>query len=62
MEDLSIEELKQLVTFYKQRSSDLEFSLLHTQLKLNKVISLQNFEEPKQAIKTVVDKKTKPDL
>ena len=62
MEDLSIEELKQLVTFYRQRSSDLEFSLLHTQLKLNKVISLQNFEEPKQAIKTVVDKKTKPDL
>ena len=62
MEDLSIEELKQLVTFYRQRSSDLEFSLLHTQLKLNKVISLQNFEEPKQAIKTVIDKKTKPDL
>jgi hypothetical protein len=62
MEDLNVEELKQLVTFYKQRSSDLEFSLLQTQLKLNKVISLQNSEEPKQAIKTVIDKKTKPDL
>jgi hypothetical protein len=62
MDDLNIEELKQLVTFYKQRSSDLEFSLLQTQLKLNRVISLQNLEEPKQAIKTVIDKKTKPDL
>ena len=62
MNDLSIEELNQLVTFYKQRSSDLEFSLLQTQLKLNRVISLQNLEEPKQAIKTVIDKKTKPDL
>ena len=62
MEDLNVEELRQLVTFYKQRSSDLEFSLLQTQLKLNKVISLQNSEEPKQAMKTVIDKKTKPDL
>ena len=62
MEDLNVEELRQLVTFYKQRSSDLEFNLLQTQLKLNKVISLQNSEEPKQAIKTVIDKKTKPDL
>jgi hypothetical protein len=62
MDDLSVEELKQLVTFYKQRSSDLEFSLLQTQLKLNRVISLQNLEEPKQATKTVIDKKTKPDL
>jgi len=62
MDDLSVEELKQLVTFYKQRSSDLEFSLLQTQLKLNRVISLQNLEEPKPGIKTVIDKKTKPDL
>jgi hypothetical protein len=62
MDNLSVEELKQLIGFYKQKSSDLEFSLLQTQLKLNKVISLQNLEEPKQAIKTVIDKKTKPDL
>jgi len=61
MDNISVEELKQLINFYKQKSSDLEFSLLQTQLKLNKVISLQNLEEPKQAIKTVIDKKSKPD-
>jgi hypothetical protein len=61
MDDLSVEELKQLVTFYKQKSSDLEFSLLHTQLKLNKAISFQNLEEPRPAVKTVIDKKSKPD-
>lgn len=61
MEDLNIEELRQLVTFYKQRSSDLEFSLLQTQLKLNKVSSLQPSDEPKPAVKTVIDKKIKYD-
>lgn len=61
MEDLNIEELRQLVTFYKQRSSDLEFSLLQTQLKLNKAISLQSTDEARQAVKTVVDKKIKYD-
>jgi hypothetical protein len=44
MEDLNIEELKQLVTFYKQRLSDVEFSLLQNQLKLNKFIS-ENIEK-----------------
>jgi hypothetical protein len=39
MEDLSIEELRQLVTFYKQRLSDVELSMLQTQLKLNKLMS-----------------------
>jgi len=61
MDDLNIEELKQLITFYKQRSSDLELNLLQTQLKLNKAISLQGFDEPRQATKTVVDKKIKSD-
>jgi len=61
MEDLNIDELRQLVTFYKQRSSDLEFSLLQTQLKLNKANSLQPTDEPKQAVKTVIDKKIKYD-
>jgi hypothetical protein len=61
MEDLNIDELRQLVTFYKQRSSDLEFSLLQTQLKLNKAISLQPTDETRQAVKTVVDKKIKYD-
>jgi hypothetical protein len=39
MEDLNIEELKQLVLFYKQRASDIEFSMLQTQIKLNKYLS-----------------------
>ena len=54
VEDLGVEELKQLINYYKQRSSDLEFSVLQLQMKLNKIISLQ---ESKPAIKTVVEKK-----
>jgi len=38
VEDLTIDEAKQLINFYKQRSSDLELQLLQTQLKLNKLI------------------------
>jgi hypothetical protein len=60
MEDLGIEELTQLVVFYKQRASDLEFNLLQTQLKLNKAISLKA-EELKSLNKTAPDKKTKQD-
>ena len=49
MEDLTIDELKQLVIFYKQKSSDLEFDVLKFQLKSARVPeSIQ------------VDKKTKP--
>jgi hypothetical protein len=61
MNEIGIEELKQLVNFYRQKSSDLEFSLLQTQLKLNNIISLKNIEDSKPAIKTVIDKKSKPD-
>ena len=32
MEDLTVEELKQLVIFYKQKSNDLEFEVLKFQL------------------------------
>ena len=39
MEDLNIEELRQLLSFYKQRVSDVEFSMLQTQIKLNKFMS-----------------------
>ena len=42
MEDLTVEEIKQLVTFYKQKSTDMEFNLLQSQLKLNRVL----FTEP----------------
>ena len=38
MEDLGIDEVKQLVNFYKQKASDLEFQVLQLQLKLNKLI------------------------
>ena len=40
MEDLNIEELRQLVSFYKQRASDVEFTLLQTQIKLNRYLSV----------------------
>jgi len=42
MEDLTVEEIKQLVTFYKQKSTDMEFNLLQAQLKLNRAL----FTEP----------------
>jgi hypothetical protein len=37
MEDLTVEELKQLVIFYKQKSNDLEFEVLKFQLKSARV-------------------------
>jgi hypothetical protein len=37
MEDLGIDEVKQLVNFYRQKASDLEFQLLQAQLKMNKL-------------------------
>lgn len=42
MEDLNVEELKQLVLFYKQRVSDTEFTMLQTQIKLNRTLSTQS--------------------
>ena len=33
MDDLTIEQLKQLLAFYKQRASDLEFEVLKFQIK-----------------------------
>lgn len=41
MEDLTIEEVRQLVTFYKQKATDMEFGLLQAQLKLNRVFSVE---------------------
>jgi hypothetical protein len=61
MEDLGIEELKQLINFYRQKSSDLEFNLLQTQLKLNKINSLRVPEESMHPVKPVTDKKIKYD-
>lgn len=57
MEDLGIEEIKQIVTFYKQRASDLELSNLQWQLKYNKL--LLNNSQPVTATKVTADRKTK---
>jgi hypothetical protein len=38
MEDLTVEEIKQLVMFYKQKATDAEFNLLQAQLKLNRIL------------------------
>jgi hypothetical protein len=51
VEDLTIEEVKQLVIFYKQKSSDLEFNLLQLQIKLNRTISVENSLESKPVVK-----------
>jgi hypothetical protein len=56
MEDLCIEEIKQLVNFYKQKASDLEFQLLQSQLKVNKLLLQKS--EPVPATKIT---KTKSD-
>jgi hypothetical protein len=42
MDDMGIEEVKQLVNFYRQKASDLEFQLLQSQLKLNKLVMMQS--------------------
>ena len=48
MEDLTKEEMVQLVTFYKQKVSDIELELLKLQLKYNKLNSviLNSAQEP----------------
>ena len=57
MEDLGIEEIKQIVTFYKQRVSDLELSNLQWQLKYNKL--LLNNSQPVTVTKVTAERKTK---
>ena len=37
MENLTIEEIKQLVNFYKQKCSDLELQMLQGQIMLNRL-------------------------
>lgn len=57
MEELGNDELKQLVNFYRQKSSDLELQLLQNQMKFNKLVINQAQSTP--ATKTVLEKKTK---
>jgi hypothetical protein len=45
MEDLTVEEIKQLVIFYKQKATDMEFNLLQSQLKLNRVLAVDPASE-----------------
>lgn len=54
MEDLGIEEVKQLVNFYRQKAFDLEFQLLQSQLKLNRLVMMQ--PDPVPATKTTKTK------
>lgn len=54
MEDLTVDEIKQLANFYKQKSADLEFQVLQLQLKLNRVIL--NQEKPVPATKVTKTK------
>jgi hypothetical protein len=57
MEDLTLEEIKQLVIFYKQKSTDLEFNLLQLQIKLNRINILKDVADSKTNNKAVTDKK-----
>lgn len=59
MEDLTIDELRQLLAFYKQRASDVEFSLLQTQIKLNKFMSAQLVSDENVSKKETPEKTTK---
>ena len=59
MEDLTIDELRQLLTFYKQRASDVEFTFLQTQIKLNKFMSAQLVSDQNVSKKETQEKTTK---
>jgi hypothetical protein len=59
MEDLTIDELKQLVTFYRQKSSDLELTLLQTQIHLNKFMSAKSLSDESVSKKETSEKITK---
>jgi hypothetical protein len=47
MNDLNIDELKQLVVFYKQKVSDLEYEVLKAQLMSNRVATTQDMPAAK---------------
>jgi hypothetical protein len=57
MEDLSLEEIKQLVIFYKQKNADLEFNLLQLQIKLNRITPLQDTVELQASSRSASGKK-----
>ena len=53
MEDLNNEEIKQLLNFYRQKSSELEFQVLQSQIKINKLVANQIEPEPATKIKKI---------
>lgn len=57
MDNLTREELIQLINFYRQKSSDLELQLLQSQINFNKIVSQKSESVP--AIKTTVNKTNK---
>lgn len=59
MEDLSINDVKELLTFYRKRSYDLEFEMLNLQLKFNKILNAKASEQINQVEKITSDKKSK---
>jgi hypothetical protein len=59
VEDVTIDELRQLLTFYKQRASDIEFTLLQTQIKLNKFMSAQLVSDQNVSKKETQEKTNK---
>jgi hypothetical protein len=49
MENLNSKDMMELVTFYKQKATDTEFSLLQTQLKFNQALPI--IEELRNIVK-----------
>ena len=41
MNDLTIDELKQLLVFYKQKASDLEYEILKGQVIMNRIAATE---------------------
>jgi len=57
MDNLGMDDLQQILNYYKQRCSDLGLQVLQMQIKLNKIIASKS--EPVPAIKTTVNKSNK---
>ena len=47
MNDLTVDELKQLVAFYKQKCSDLEYEILKGQIIMNRIVVPEVQPSPK---------------
>lgn len=59
MEDLNINDVKELLTFYRKRAYDLEFEMLNLQLRFNKILNAKASEQKNQVSKATSDKKSK---